>query len=243
MGPQDLLNLCVHDIGNRRLSFEEFAHIAGSLGALWTYDYETAASGRVGMHAKLKSELHSNMFFVSKILLKPENILQIMAAQVALRIRWGLSTFATGTPDYIVGVPDGATRLGEEIGKILGIPTIRMAKIDGRIVLETPIETGKSILLVEDFCTRGTGFIEAVRAVLLAQPAARIIPFDPVMLNRGGLKSLCIDNIGDFGIVPVVEWKAWDCPEETCPLCANGSTPIKPKETEENWRLLTTSQL
>lgn len=245
MDLQDLSKLQVRNIGIwHRLSFEEFAHIARSLGALWTYDYEAAKSGKVGMHAKLKSGLHSNIFFVSKILLEPQNILQIMAAQVAMRIQWGLDTFATGMPDYIVGVPDGATSLGEETSKILGIPTIQMAKVDGRIVLETPIEAGKSILLVEDFCTRGTGFIEAVQVVLQAQPYARIIPFDPVMLNRGGLKSIFIEGLGVFRVVSVVEWQAWDCDSKVhCELCNMGSIPIRPKATERTWHMLTTSQL
>lgn len=244
MDLHDLSKFRARHLGNHQLNFDEFAHIARNMGALWTYDYEAAKSGKVGMHAKLKSGLHSNMFFVSKILLEPENILQIMAAQVAMKISWGLDTFATGMPDYIVGVPDGATRLGEETGRILGIPTIQMAKIEGRIVLESPIEADKSILLVEDFCTRGTGFIEAVQAVLQAQPYARIIPFDPVMLNRGGLESIFIEGLGMVRIVSVVEWQAWDCdPNVRCELCDMGSIPIKPKATEGTWRLLTTSQL
>lgn len=247
MDLQDLSKLQIRDIDIgvwHRLSFEEFGHIARTLGALWVYNYEAAKRGDVGMHAELKSGLHSNMFFVSRILLEYESILQIMAAQVAMRIRWGLSTIATGMPDYIVGVPNGATKLGEKIGKILGIPTIQMAKVEGRIVLETPIEAGKSVLLVEDFCTRGTGFIEAVQVVLRAQPYARIIPLDPVMLNRGGLESIFIEGLGMVTIVSVVEWQAWDCdPTVHCELCDMGSIPIEPKQTEETWRLLTTSQL
>ncbi len=244
MNQQDLLDLRVHDIGDRRLSFEEFAHIARTLGALWTYDKEAAARGKVGMHALLKSGQHSNVFFVSKILLEPDNILKIMANQIALRIRWVLRAFAYVKPDSIVGVPDGATKLGEEVGRILGIPTIRMAKIDGQIEPTTPIKAGERILFVEDFCTRMTGFIEAASAVLSAQPDARIIPIDSVILNRGGLESVHVKDVGMVIIVPVVKWKAWDCdPDEGCELCEMGSVAIKPKASYENWRLLTTSQL
>jgi len=93
------------------------------------------------------------MFFVSRILLEHENILRIMAAQVAMRIDWGLTKFDNSKRNKIklVGVPDGATNLGEEIAKILDFPTIQMAKVSGEIVLVTPINAGDSILLVEDF--------------------------------------------------------------------------------------------
>jgi hypothetical protein len=98
--------------------------------------------------------------------------------------------------------------------------------------------------LIEDFCTRGTGFKEAVKAVLENCPSSKILPFDPVILNRGGLKAIDVPGVGAFTVLPVVEWRIedWD-PTEGCPLCRMGSTPIKPKETEANWQAITTSQL
>ena len=237
----DLLKLHADDIGNRRLETAEFMHIAATLGAWWKYDYDAAEEGKVGMHAELKSGKHSDIFFVSKILLEPENIRQIIAKQMVMIIS---ENIPINMIDYIVGVPDGATKLGEDISKIIGIETIKMEKIDGRISLVSPIKAGKFALPIEDSCTQGTGLIEAVKAIIHAQPGIAILPYNPVILNRGGLKDISIEKVGTFKVLPVIEWQAWDCdPTYYCPLCEIGSIAIKPKASDENWQKITTSQL
>lgn len=224
------------------LAAEEVIHIATVLGAFWTYDYAAAKQGKVGMHAILKSGLHSDGSFASKILLGPENIRHILSYNIAMRLR-SVVTF-TSWPDYVVGVPDGATSLGSNIAKIMGSREAYMKKVDGRIVLDTEIPNGATMLLVEDFCTRGTGFIEAVLEVKSKQPSIKLLPYDPVIINRGGLREISVADVGIFSVLPVVERRILDWnPNEYCPLCALGSIAIKPKVTDENWQLLVTSQL
>jgi orotate phosphoribosyltransferase len=240
MGRHGLLALREEGI-NRFLTSEEVVHMAKTLGAFWTYDYEAAKQGRVGKHALLKSGLHSDGFFVSRILLDSENIRLIISAQIAMRLREVFRV--SGVPDCITGVPDGATKIGEDVAGIFGAKNVKMEKVDGRIVFVTPINPRESILLVEDFCTRGTGLTEAVGVVKEAQPQARIFPYEPVIINRGGLKQIHIEGVGAFKVIPVVEWKVQDWDPKICPLCLKGSDPIKPKETDENWQKLITSQL
>lgn len=239
MSREEILNLKVNDIF-RLLTAEEVVHIAMVLGAFWTYDYGAAYQGRVGMHAILKSRLHSDGFFVSRILLDPENTRNIISRQIVARLR----SEKILTPDYIIGVPDGATALGLNIAEIMGTRKAHMEKIDGRIVLKTEIPAEATVLLVEDFCTRGTGFKEAVAQVINKQKFAKFLPIYPVIINRGGLKEICVEKIGFFKIIPVVEQRIqdWD-PNIYCPLCVIGSIAIKPKLTDENWQLLTASQL
>lgn len=239
MNKEELLTLNPADI-RCDLTAEEVLHIATSLDAFWSYDYEAVKQGRVGLHAILKSGLHSDGFFVSRILLKPWNILYIMAAQIVMRLR---ETHVT-EPDYVAGVPDGATELGKTVAWMLGAKLAEMEKIEGKIYLETPIQEGKSLLLIEDFCTRGTGFQEAVRVAANNFPnwPIRIVPFDPVIINRGGLEKITMEVFGEFRILPVVEKRINDWDALSCPLCAIGSKPIKPKATDENWRLITNSQ-
>lgn len=241
MGIQGILNLKVEDV-KRFLTPEEVVHIAKTLGAFWTYDYEAAKQGKVGKHALLKSGLHSDGFFVSRILLAPENVRLIISAQMAMKIRGALQ--GQNMPGCIVGVPDGATKLSEDIGAIFGIEVLEMRKIDGRISLVSIVSPEKSILLVEDFCTRGTGLNEAVMAIRASCTEARFVLYEPVIINRGGLKHVSVEGVGNFEVLPVVDWKVqdWD-PREKCPLCETGSVAIKPKETEESWREITTSQL
>lgn len=214
--------------------------MARTLGAFWVYDYKALEQGKPGMHALLKSGLHSDGFLVSKILLGSENILRIMANQITMRYR----DTGESLPDWVAGVPDGATALGKAVADALGVRNAEIVKVDGRISLITPIRPAQELLLVEDFCTRGTGFTETVTEVKRQSPYAVVLRYNPVIVNRGGLKTISVKGAGDFAVLPVVERRIldWDPADKGCPLCARGSTPIKPKATDENWRLLTTSQ-
>lgn len=235
-----LMGLQVEDIQDF-LTPEEVVHIAKTLGAFWTYDYQAAAEDRVGMHAILKSGLHSDGFFISRIILAVENIRRVISAQMVMLLRGVLGR--SGVPDYVAGVPDGATLLGQDIAEMLDTATAEMRKDDGRIVLVSQLDPGQSLLLVEDFCTRGTGFKEAVNEVRQAQPQAKILPYNPVIINRGGMESVSVDSVGEFEVLPVVKWRIqdWD-PKEGCPLCDKGSVPIKPKASDANWSAITNSQ-
>lgn len=218
---------------------EEIVYIAKTLGSYWEYDYEAAEQGRVGMHAELKSLRHSNGFFVSRILLQYPNIREIMANQLVLRF----NQLGIPKPDWVVGIPDGATELGKDVARIMGVKNAEMKKEDDRIVLESSIDPDESMILVEDFCTRGTGFKEAVSDILSKQPKTRMLLYELVIINRGGLKEIEVEGVGAFQVVPAADHRVDDWESEKCPLCQKGSTSIKPKATDENWRLITNSQL
>ena len=225
------------------LTEEEVVYIAETIGAFWKYNYEAAKRGKVGLHAELKSLLHSDGFFISRILLEHPNIRTIMADQQALRF----NQLGISKPDWVAGIPDGATELGKEVAELLGAKHAEMKKEDGRIVLVSCIPALETLLLVEDFCTRGTGFTEAVLDILLRQPAVEILPYELVIINRGGLNEISVEGFGSYKLVAkigaVVNYRVNDWKLEECPLCKMGSKPIKPKATDENWRLITTSQL
>ncbi|MDO8664492.1 MAG: hypothetical protein Q7K44_03030 [Candidatus Liptonbacteria bacterium] len=224
---------------NGLLTAEEVIHMATVLGAFWVYDYDAAGKGRVGLHALLRSLLHSNGFFISRIFLDNLNIRRIIARQMVMRLQ------IAGLPvdiDYVAGIPDSATALGESVGEILGVPVASMRKVDGRMTLAGEIRDGANVLLVEDFCTRGTGFTEAVLEVKGKNPHVNFAPYYPVIINRSDMRKLSIAGYGDFKIVAVVEKKIQDWDSGVCPLCKMGSKPIKPKTPEENWQLLMTSQ-
>lgn len=145
---------------------------------------------------------------------------------------------------WVGGIPDGATLLGEEVRKEMGSPRhAELAKIDGRITLISQIPPDESLLLVEDFFTRGTGFKEAAENAIKDQPGIFIIPVDPVIINRGGLKKFEVEGLGSVSVVAIAERKVNDWESADCPLCKMGSVPIKPKITDENWQRLIASQL
>jgi orotate phosphoribosyltransferase len=238
MDAKELLAINPKDVV-RVLSAEEILHIFARLGGFWGYDYEAARQGRPGLHALLKSLNHSDGFVNSRVVLPNDNICEVMARQLVFHWRnQGLPK-----PDRIIGIPDGATRLGEHVGNILGVRVAKMEKIDGKIQLVTDIEADQSVLFVEDFCTRGTGFKEAVLAVKAKQPAAVFVPVELVIINRGGLEDIEVDEIGSFAIVAAATHRINDWKPGECPLCRDfHSEAIKPKVDEASWKRLITSQ-
>ena len=238
---QELLELQPEQI-TWQFTPDEVFHIAKELGAFWSYNYESAKNGKPGLHAELKSKLHSDGFFASKILLASGNMLKIMADQMVMRLEnvYGDKIYSI---DYIGGVPDGALALGQEVCNIIGAKLLVMEKRDKKIVLITEIAPGETFLLIEDICTQGTGFKEAYECIIESQPKAIIIPYDPVIFNRGGLMHFDTFNGQTIMIVPIAQYRIndWD-PEKSCKLCNLGSTAIKPKETDENWAAINNSQ-
>lgn len=224
---------------DRLLIEQEMVYIATTLGSFWQFDYEAAKKGKVGMHAILKSERHSDGFFISKILLEPQNIRMIMANQQFLR----LSQLEMPQPGWVAGIPDGATQLGIEVAKLVGAKTAEMCKKNGRIRMISEIPANELLLWVEDFSTAGTGLTEAVTDLSAQQPQVKMLPCYLVLINRGGLKEITIKGVGTFLIVPVVDHRVNDWPSSECPLCKMGSVPIKSKASDENWQKITTSQL
>lgn len=239
MSRRELLELNSVDVKGF-LTSAEILHIVRTLGASWSYDYEALMAGKPGMHALLKSGLHSEGFFDSRLFLEPPNILDIMAWQILLRLREA-NVF---TPNFVAGIPNGATRLGIRVADLLWSLPAEMEKRDGRIRMLTSPEPMSSVLIIEDISSHGTGFTEAVRYVRGNYSTMSILPYCPVIINRGGLDEIEIEGTGKFRILSAAEHRVKDWPSNECPLCKAGSIPIKPKgRTDENWRSLTTSQL
>lgn len=234
--PADLM---IEGFRLRLLIGEEVIYIARALEAFWTYDYEALKRGRAGFHAELKSVLHSDGFLVSKVMLAPSNIKVIVAGQIGLKFK----QLGLLKPDWVAGIPDGATELGKLVAMLLGTKEAEIKKEEGRITLISDIPAGDTLLPIEDFCTKGTGFKETVKEIISKQPRIEILPVEMVIVNRGGLEEIVVDDVGAFKIVALAEHRINDWKPEDCPLCKMGSRPIKPKATDENWRLITTSQI
>jgi hypothetical protein len=237
LNKDELLEL--NPIFNRKMDAEEIFHIFSLFDGYWGYNYQVAEE-KPGLHALLKSGKHSDGFINSRIVLPNENICRILAWQLTLH--W-LELNLT-TPDYVIGIPDGATKLGQYVAQYLGAKNVEMIKNNGRICLESEIKKGRSLLFVEDFCTRGTGFVEAVRSVYEKQANIYIIPIELVIINRGGMENIVIDDIGRFKIVAAATRRITDWDDSDCVLCRKyGSIAVKPKIDELSWQRIKTSQV
>lgn len=240
----------------RLISGAEILYIAEKLGAFWHYDYYKAyydPKKKPGLHALLKSGLHSDGFFDSYILLQYPCVKLLIASQMVIKINqtlisakdWALKGIK---PDSIAGVPKGAAELAYEISKIMHISYVEMEKdSEGHIRLKSKIGKAK-LLLIDDVFSVGTGFIEAVTEIQSKEKAVFFLPFDFVILNRSENKQFYVPKANssfgqNFSVMSLAKTRitTWDPPN--CPLCKNGSLAIKPKDPPEFWERLITSQL
>ncbi|MFC1612778.1 phosphoribosyltransferase family protein [Patescibacteria group bacterium] len=223
----------------RKLSAKEILYIFKCMNGFWTYAYQLAKNGKVGKHAELKSKRHSDGFLNSKMVLNYHNLRWIIAWQLFLLYKRLNLTM----PNYVVGVPTGASELGKDVAQLMHAKNVTMEKQNGKIKLISSLEKGKTVLLVEDFCTKGTGFKEAVHILKQSDPEVNIIPYELVVINRGGLKKIEANATDKFKITALSDHRINDWHPSECPLCKMGSIPIKPKVSKESWIELTTSQL
>jgi len=241
MGREEILALTPNDI-DRLLTAAELLYIAEVFEASWRYNYQATKNGRIGQHAELKSERHSDGFFVSKIFLAEPNILEITANQLAVIAREEMAICGVPLPDYVVGIPNGATPLGKKLAEILGVKPATMEKTDGRIKITTELKSGDVIMVVEDIVTRGTATREAIASIFRQQPRVIVMPWVVAIINRGGLRNVEVDA-SKFSIRAIADARMNDWTPGECPLCKMGSVPIKPKATDENWHKITHSQI
>jgi len=231
----DLLNINPFLI-NELLTADELLYILKTLDGYWTYNYEAAKLGNVGLHARLKSLNHSDQFLYSKAALRHDVICQLMARQ--LKMLWNHSK-----PDWIAGIPDGATTLGQMTGMLMGVKVANLVKENRVIKCLTKLRAGDTVLLVEDFCTKGTGLKEAVLDIKLKNPEVVFIRKELVLLNRGGLTHVSVPDMGDFEILSLIKHCINDWLPEECPMCRDfKSDVIEPKSKPENWDIIRHSQ-
>jgi orotate phosphoribosyltransferase len=236
MSREELLGLNPDSM--KSLNEDELLHIFRELDGLWLYDYEAEANGNVPeWHAELKSKRHSDGFLNSHEVLVHDNIRMVIANK--LTTEWEILRLPR--PDYVAGIPRGATELGKDVAQIMKVPVVDMTKEEDGIKLVSTIEPGKSLLLVEDFCTRGTGLKEAVTDIVTKFPSVKVLRYELVVINRGGMDCVNVDDVGSFDIIALKEHRIQDWLPEDCPLCKKGSKPIKPKADEENWKKIMAS--
>lgn len=225
------------------INAEEVKHIFKTFDGLWLYDYDALYQGRPGLHAELRSGRCSDGFLNAHQVLSYPEIRKIFAHQI---VRKFLRT-RLPRPDFIVGIPTGATKLGEDVAEMLNCNFAEMIKNDqGKLQLLTPMPPEAKVLIVEDFCSMATGFIEAVTEIVTTQNENNqevfILPIEMLIINRGEVRWIPVPKIGFFKTTPIadIRFRDWKYP---CKLCEQGSVRIKPKTTKENWQQITNSQL
>jgi hypothetical protein len=254
--PEDVLQLNTGwlDYMEQPLMFDELKNVLGILGCYWGYQGEY----RPGQpHAKWSSGLCAADFFNLADVLKIreglpnyEGFRNLVAYNVLRRMRQ-----IGGKPltfDAVVGSATGTTDLAKAIATQTGTRHIEMAKPSGskdQIWLEGQelLADGSVVLHVEELTsTLSTPPRVRVGIRNSHEGTSRVIKFSPVLMvvvdrRPQEEQEMSPEPIVDGSIMirlfsfPSVLYQPGP---DTCPMCAAGSEPIRPREGD-NWARLT----
>ena len=204
-------------------------------GALWTHD-----GNEKRPHALLTSGNHSNAFINSEQVLEDPLFLDDACGDLlALLIEQGLDI---ETVDRVVGPAMGAITMAHDMARHIGRsrsrPCLRAyseKEMEDGVVTHmafkrTKIAPGEQVLVVEDVFNTGGSVERTAQAVIKA--GGVVVPFAAILLNRSGHT-----EFDGRKIVALIEYPMSIWAPEACPLCAQGSEALLPKQ-KENWERL-----
>jgi len=200
----------------------------GAGGALWIHDGN-------GPHALLTSGNHSDGFFnASQVIKHPTLVLDVC-------LHWK-DLMASHDFHWVIGSAMGVVTLAHQMALILGGSiggdvytgfTEPMRDDDGEkqmVLKRFTLEPGQQVLVVEDVLTTGDTTRKTIQAIKVQGAKVTMVA---VILNRSGHR-----HINGLPIVSLLDKQLQIWPPHMCPLCADGSEAVRPKE---NWDLLTAS--
>jgi orotate phosphoribosyltransferase len=204
----------------------ECREIFREAGAFWLHDGNPARP-----HPILTSGRHSSGYFNAELVTQDPALLNKVCILITDRLRD--AGFTRETLNRIVGPERGGRLVSYELASILtrfsspvfcgGVYKDK----DGRLtVLRNEVKDEK-ILLADDVLTTGNSVLETEEA--LHKSGASVMGFVCVLMNRSGMKKL-----GNMKIIAALTHHLPEWLRVECPLCENGSVPLRPKE---NWKL------
>ncbi|HSE39745.1 MAG TPA: orotate phosphoribosyltransferase [Acidobacteriota bacterium] len=191
-------------------------------GAIWIHNGNPARP-----HALLTSGLHSDGFVnCTKVTQNPS----ILQSAVSEGLASHLSDIKT---DWVIGSAFGAITLAHAVAYHLGARAGFTEK-DGELMklARFEITPNEKVLVVEDTISTGGSTKKTIEGIIASGlPEENILPYIVALVNRSGSKELAGRTIRSL-LTPVIH--AW--PPAECPLCKEGSQPVRPKA---HWNELT----
>ncbi len=242
---QEVLSFGLHGIRqlrpvhftDRRMTRNEFAHIAGLTGGYWEYLGEPRATAP---HMKLRSGLHSGIYINCSLILAETNICEILAAQMINYCIDGRGWVSQ--VDWVVTAALAGIPLGSEIARQLRARAGFVEKgEDGKLsAWRFQIPNSSRVLLANELITTpdGSAFETKQTVVKMNEEYVEFLPYAVFMVDRCQSGALS-------GGTPIRALFKFDVPSyppgaETCPYCRAGSEAIGGKP---NFRQLWQEQL
>lgn len=166
-------------------------------------------------HFLLSSGWHSDTYFQCARVLQFPDLARELGRQLAAH-------FEPLECDVVISPALGGILLGHEVARALGRRFIFTERVGGEMTLRRgfAIEKGEKAIIIEDVVTRGTSTLE-VAAVVGAAEA--IVIGVGALVDRTSSEVQLPTPLQALARVAVAAY-----PPEVCPLCAAGSSAIKP---------------
>ena len=171
-------------------------------------------------HFELRSGLHSDRFFQCALVLRYPRLAERLCNALVGKIRNAIGDRAN--VDGVISPALGGILVGQEIARVLDVPSIFAEKKDGKLVVRRgfKIGHGERFILAEDVVTTGSAVRETFEIVT---DAGGIVEAVAVLVDRSAGKA-------SFGcpLVSLLEMAPVTFEPAKCPLCAEGSKAVHP---------------
>jgi orotate phosphoribosyltransferase len=166
-------------------------------------------------HFKLSSGLHSPGFMQSALVLQHPREAEALGAALAEAVR-------PLRPDLVMSPALGGIVIGQEVARALNVPAIFAERQDGALTLRRgfAVAPGARVLVVEDVVTTGGSTRETMDVATRA--GGIVVGAGSIIDRSGGNQGLSVP----YSALAQVSFPTYQ--PEACPLCAAGSTAIKP---------------
>jgi orotate phosphoribosyltransferase len=169
-------------------------------------------------HFLLSSGNHSDRYFQCALALSDPRAAERLARALAARLPAGLA------PRAVVGPALGAVVWAHEVARALGVRALFTEREGGAMALRRgfQLEPGERVLVVEDVLTTGGSAGEVLELVRARGAVAVGVG---AIVNRSGGNPFAARGLPCFALADV-RAELW--PPADCPLCKQGSAPVKP---------------
>lgn len=230
---KDLLKLKPVDYQSKDISVEEILTWFDAVDACWVHDGNLSSP-----HAELTSGMCSNGFFDCLRVLKYVTLSEILANQMARKIR---AVIGNQKIDWVIASPMAGITLGHDVARALGVPIFMFTEKDpkqkGKMLWKrVGIPAGATVLQIEELVTTSKTLNAVKEAVDLGNPnPVNWLPYIGIFVHRP--PKLPVNQYGNREIIALVEKEVWAVSPDECSLCKNGhSVRYRPKT---HWAELT----
>ena len=166
-------------------------------------------------HFKLSSGLHSPGYLQSALVLQYPREAETLGAALGDAVR-------ALKPDLVMSPALGGIVIGQEVARALNVPALFAERQDGKLSLRRGfrVSPGARVLVVEDVVTTGGSTRETMDVATAA--GAVVVGAASIIDRSGGNQGLSVP----YASLAQVVFPTYQ--PDACPLCAAGSTAIKP---------------